>query len=532
VIDRDIPGPDAPGRLPWATVVLEGRRYFVGMVGLLLVPGSLRAGMLALFSVVFLVRVLQLRLLRWWVSDEALVIERGLAFRSRRVIPRARIQAVDLERGLLHRLMGITEVRVEALGGGATEGALPGVHPAVAEALRRTLTARRDPAARPPEGEAACAGAEGTASSAEPEAGAAEGAPLLPPRIRMQPGEVMLAGLTESRIGAGLAAMGIGVEAARQGLFSGWFGEPDDWIPWVEALPLVAVGVGAIVIALLFSLVFSFSITALGYWNFTLRIREGTLEVERGLLTEHRDSVPRGRVQAVVVEENAFRRLMGLASVKVVVAGRAGSRADAGMNVVLPVGTRAQAFQLAADVLAWPGGAYGETFALAPMPAAARRRRWMRAALATGPMVLVAHLLLAPRLADSREAGWRAAMYLDPGALLLAGGVAVGVGLLALALADDAWRGLGWWQRQGQLVVREGALKRRTTLLPLDRLQSVELTANPFQRRLGLATLALTVARPLLESDPRALDLDRGVAEELRRNVLEWRAPGGADRRR
>jgi putative membrane protein len=495
-----VPGPDRPGRLPWATSVLEGRRYLVAMLGIAFFTGGWSRWPLVALAVVFVARVVQLRLVRWWVGPEAFVIERGLLFRSRRVIPRARVQAVDLERGLLHRMLGLTEVRVEALGGGATEGQLPGLWPSVASALRDELL-----------GEGTRRAGGGPAGSMEtpapgddlPRDGAAH--PVGgkgPPRVRLTGGEVVVAGLTESRLGAGIALVGVSLESIRQGAFSGWFGPLEEWLPVLEALPWVAVLVAFAVFVLLFSLVLSFTITVLGYWDFTLRDREDVLEVERGLLTQHRDTVPRHRIQAVRVEENPFRRLMGLASVRVVVAGRAGGGA-AGTNVLLPVGPRREAFALAAEVAGWhPGSDASPIPELAPMPPGARRRRWTRAALAS----VAAGLVVA--LVDASGA------WIQP---LLAG---VLVAAVALPMAEGAWRGLGWAHLGEHAAFREGILERRTTLVPLDRLQSVEITSNPFQRRLRLATLTVPVARPVLEADPRALDLDRGVAETIRGRML------------
>lgn len=482
-----VPGPGKPGRLPWATAILEGRRYLVAMLGLAFFTGGWSRWPMLALGVFFLGRLVQLRLLRWWVDAEAFVIERGLLFRSRRVIPRARVQAVDLERGLLHRLLGLTEVRVEALGGGATEGQLAGLAPEMAEAVRTELTRTRDHGKEP----------GGTH------------APEAPPRVRLPGGEVVVAGLTESRLGAGIALVGVGFESIRQGAFSGWFGPLEDWVPVLEALPWVAVLVALGVFVFLFSLVVSFVLTVLGYWNFTLRYRDRVLEVERGLLTQHRDTVPLTRIQAVRVEENPFRRLMGLASVKVIVAGRAGGSA-AGTNVLLPVGPRREAFELASEVVGWiPGEGTSPVPMLTAMPDSARRRRWLRAFLASAATGLAVILVVAP-------GAW------------LQGMLATGfVGLATLPLAEGAWRGLGWAHLGSHLAFREGILERRTTLVPIDRLQSVEITSNPFQRRLRLATLTTPVARPALEADPRALDMDREVAEGLRSRILEHQGRRG-----
>jgi putative membrane protein len=514
-----LPTAENPARLPWAAILLEGRRLIFGLVGLALVAGPFILWPMLAFVALIVARSIQLRLLRYWVTPDSFVIERGLLFRSRRVISRSRIQAVDLERGLLHRLLQLTEVRVEALGGGDTEGALPGVRPAVAEALRGELLAR---------GTADGAPAGDARAAAAPDSERAEEAPFL----HLSGGEVVLAGLTESRLGAGIAVVGVGAEAVRQGAFSGWFGPLEAWTPLLTNLPWVAVLVVAGVLVFLFSLLLSFVLTALGYWGFTVRLRDDVLEVERGLLTQHRDTVPLARIQAVRVEENPFRRLMGLAAVRVVVAGRAQKSASAGTNVLLPVGPRARAFALAALVAEWvPGsGSGGDATAaagpipqLVAMPAQARKRRRFRAVLAAGVAGLAGPLLFTPATGPGALLPWN-----WTGGMWMTGlGVAVGVGALGFLLAEAAWRGLGWAERGDHVAFREGILERRTTLVPLSRLQSVEVVSTIFQRRRHLATLVIPVARPPLEADPRALDLDQDVAEAFRLRILARGRTGG-----
>lgn len=546
-----LPSAEAPGRLPWAVLLLEGRSFLFGLLGLFLVAGDWWIWPATAFGVLFVARGIRLRLTRWWVSDESFVIQQGLLFRSRRVISRARIQAVDLERGLFHRLLGLTEVRVEALGGSSTEGSLPGVVPEIAQALRWELLPGTRPSphpeAQPAIGVQAPDGSVGPwTDEAMPRPGEtpSEDAVLqerMAPSaaaepgdrtvlVRLSGGDVVVAGLTESRLGAGVAAVGVGLEAIRQGAFSGWFGEFERWVPVLERLPWLAIFTGFVVLVLLFSLFLSFALTVIGYWGFTVSRRADVLEVERGLLTQHRDTVPLRRIQAVRVEENPFRRLMGLAAVRVVVGGRAQSNARSGTNVLLPVASREDAFALAALV---SGGAEAETGwregsgtspargtlwpPLNAMPPQARARRRFRALVAASVCTLLLPSLQGPPGGPLLLLPWN----WPPATWGLAVGVGLAVGIGALLLAEGAWRGLGWgWFGADRLVVREGILTRTTTMVPLIRLQSVEVTSNPFQRRRGLATLEVAVARPPLESDPRALDLDGATASTLRFQIL------------
>jgi uncharacterized protein len=72
-----------------------------------------------------------------------LVIQSGLWWRSRRFIPRGRIQHVDIEAGPIDRLFGLVEVTVHVAGGLGGEGKIPGLLPETAEWLRSQLIETR-----------------------------------------------------------------------------------------------------------------------------------------------------------------------------------------------------------------------------------------------------------------------------------------------------------------------------------------------------------------------------------------------------
>jgi putative membrane protein len=65
---------------------------------------------------------------------------------------------------------------------------------------------------------------------------------------------------------------------------------------------------------------------------------------------------------------------------------------------------------------------------------------------------------------------------------------------LVWALTPLAWRVRGVGQHGAYLVVREGGLSRTTWVLPVAKLQQVQLRQGPVQRWLRLATVRLTTA--------------------------------------
>ena len=109
----------------------------------------------------------------------------------------------------------------------------------------------------------------------------------------------------------------------------------------------------------------------------------------------------------------------------------------------------------------------------------------------------------------------------------LAGGVEalavllLGLVLLALLLVavERRWRAWGYLEREDDLLVRRGVLVRRTSVVPYGRMQYVDVTAGPLDRRLGLATVTLHTAAaatdayvPGLRADEAARLRDRLAA--------------------
>jgi putative membrane protein len=472
-----------PARLHPAALGVWFGRSLLSIIVLVVVAGMIPVVGVAIIGAVILWLGARYLRFRWRLEPDAVVIEEGLIIRKRRMIPRDRIQTVDLKRGVLHRVLGVVEVRIEAIGGGQTEGALAALDPALAERLRRTLLSRR-------------------AVGAPPESAPEEGEGEEEVWARVGPGALVMAGLTGGRVGVVAAVLGFLSQIGPQT----WFEQLAD-----EALgrmpdPTLAEGLQALILlgflAFLAAFALSVAATVIAHWGFTLSSADETLGVRRGLLTQHRDTVPLHRIQAVRVEENLIRRLLGLGAVRAVVAGRAGSGGSDAGGLLLPVGSAQEAFLVARRA----AGVEGEgPPRLTAMPPRALRRRRVRA--------------LAAALLAGVGAGLVAGARWDGSAWIVAALAFLACLLPAWRLAASAYQGLGWADHGGYLVVREGVFNRRTTFIPTERLQVLETRANPFQQRAGLSSLYLRVARPILDSAPRALDLDGDQAEAWRERL-------------
>ena len=187
----------------------------------------------------------------------------------------------------------------------------------------------------------------------------------------------------------------------------------------------------------------------IGQWNYTLAQTASGLKITRGLTSLTSQSVPRHRVQALRIAQPLGWRALGLYRIDIAVLGMHGVTTDedqAGVSsILMPIGTRADV--LTAVTAIWPGVR-------------------LEAITVTGP--------------PSR------ARWLNP--------------------LSYRWQGVGW--DEVACVVRRGWLTRVEAVVPHARLQSWRLTADPLQRRLGLATVQLHTAALLWECAADDLEAD------------------------
>lgn len=99
--------------------------------------------------------------------------------------------------------------------------------------------------------------------------------------------------------------------------------------------------------------------------------------------------------------------------------------------------------------------------------------------------------------------------------------------LLALTSVERRWRAWGYAERADDLLVRRGVLVQRLSVVPYGRMQYVDVSAGPLDRRLGLARVTLHTAAAA--SDASLPGLPTAEAQRLRDRLAalgESRAAG------
>ncbi len=394
----------------------------------------------------------------WWrftYRDEpaAVVVTRGLLARSTRTVPRDRIRGVEVETPLLHRLLGLVRVRIDAAAGSATgqeeEVVLDGVRRTEGERLRAGLLVRR-PA--------------GPADDVPPGAGPAERPVEEPPAeevlARFDRRWLLYAPLVGSYLAVPVAALGALMRLVDElpGRFRPEFDGPDVAGPAAVA--------GAVVVALALLAVGAVVGAAVVNWGFRLVRRGGSLVADRGLLTRRHTELEVDRIRGVTVTAGLGMRWVRAARVSALVTGLGAAQRR---GQLLPLGPQDLAEELAGRLVEDPGP-------LRRHPPAARRRRLLRA---VAPGLVVAG---AGAVATSLSAGWWP--LLVTGGALAALGVPVGLGRYAA---------LGHAAGPRSFAVRSGWLVRERAVLQRRAVVGWQVRQSPFQRRAGVATVVACV---------------------------------------
>ncbi len=407
------------------------------------------------------------------IADDKLVIRTGMLFRRDRTIPIARIQNIDLKRTPLHRLMGVTEVRVETAGAEGSEAHLSVVGVSQAELFRSDLLDRAGRTSHKP------------------------GGPV-PQVLRSSSlGELLLAGATENRVGvivAGIFGLLEFAGDAAEERVKQTAKELAHELPGIDWANQIVVAVAVALAFLLAGWLVSITLTLIRYHGFTLSRLGDELRCAYGLLTRHEAVVPLVRLQVLRLESNVLHRLAGLNSVTADTAGAADENTAGGAVTLSPLMPRSETAAFSRAVL--PHLRLDDV-PLQPVSPLAVRRGFIR-------FCLLGTLLLTPL-----------AFALDPAPALLAGAAPVFL-LAAYALARWRYSALRWHCDDEFLFARAGMWTRRMWIVPQEKVQSVSVSSSPFQRRLGLATLHVATAGAGERSNAVVVDLEQGLAERLR----------------
>jgi len=454
------------------------------LIAYLAVTGRLQSALIGALGLLMLAGVslfLYWRRFEFRVGANEIRIDKGIVRRTHRSIPFDRVQDVDITQGPVARLLGLAKVTFETGGGSAMPGAEEGVLEAItlerAQQLRELVRARRAKAAAPP-----------VEAEAEAE-----------PVYAMTTGRLLLAGMFNFSLALFAGLIGLtqtlgdfmGFDPFSRGFWDRLLSAGDPLRDYVLANRTAAVLAGAVLLVLV-GILTGIVRTVLRDYGFRLERSGAGLRRRRGLLTRSDVTLPVRRAQAVIVATGPVRDRFGWRELKLRSLAR--DEGGGGDHVLAPLANDEEVSRILA-ALGWR-----------PV---AQDVGWQRVSRAfiwsflAGLAPLLAPLAAAQLIfAPSLGLVWLTV----PAALFLARYL--------------EWKRTGYALDGDRLLVRSGWWQRRKTILPLAKIQSVDLRESVVTRLFGTASLHFGVAGASAVAGHSIPAIPRGRARELRDRLL------------
>ncbi len=418
----------------------------------------------ALILVSVAISYLKWRRFSYQVGEEEIRISSGILSRNKRSIPYERIQDVNVEQKLLARVFNLAAVKFETGSAGSDDGVLNAVSLDEASRLRDIIRQRKAGIASNTMADAD--------SPATPDAASAEEEEEDTPIFIMDDKRVFIAGLFNFSliIFAVLAAAAQNFDF----LIPDEIFDRDYWIErvdagkqitglglWSQILGLISAVIGLVILGLSTGVITTF----LREYGFRLDRTKNGFRRRRGLTTLTDVVMPLHRIQAATVLTGPVRRRFGWHHLKFQsLASDGGKESD---HSVAPLATTDEMDRIMAEpeIVREAAAEY--------LPV--RQAYWIQ------PVIIYSALIAA--------IGGALAWFLDARLLWL----------LALILPIIFFMRLHWKHHKyvltgGQLFVRSGFWRQKLTILPIRKVQSVDIYQSFIDRALGNVSVVLGVA--------------------------------------
>ncbi len=433
-------------------VLAAVKQNFVTIVVLLFIGSSRAEGYFLYLLLGGLVLTLLSGIFSWWkflyrIQQGELQIQKGVFVKSNLYLSKDRIQVIDITEGILQRIFGLVQLEVKTAGGGTETATISALSRAEAEALRKELRS------------------EIKKEIAEEE--------LRFERDVQADEEIIetwkLSG--KDLVFAAFTSGNFGLIASILGAISGQMQEfiNEETIEYLyEIMPgysNVTMIISVIVAIIVISWVLSFLGVIFRYADFRLHKKSTELIISSGLLERKHITVPFDRIQAVRFVEGVIRQPFGYGMVYVESAGFDQTQ-QARSIVLAPFMASSEVSTFLTEFL--------EEFQEPDFDIHPPKNSFWRYIRRTNyiliPAIPAAWLLF--------DYGWLAALFIP----MLA--------YLGWLQYQDAALALG----EKTMRLRHRTLGRVTAIIKRNRIQNVETSQNPFQKRKNLQHVSVTAA--------------------------------------
>lgn len=431
---------------------------------------------------------------RYYITEKDIVIRSGVISKNQRYIPIERVQNIEINQNFIQRIFGIVKVQIETAGGAESEGLLEYVSKSDSEDIKNVVRdyqyrifRKKDKVEEVSETEESQLLTEDVSENEENE---------ISPRpeyreevlFRLSKRDLVYYGMMRMRP-LMVVFMAWLFSMAQQFYVLPDFSEmhPDEYINEIISLDSSMVTIYIIVgiiIILFSSWLADIIVTVFQYWDFRLKRDGDKLISEYGLFNRRTSTIPLRKLQMLVIRTNPLRRYFGFYGLSLETAGFGVK--EKRPEVAIPSAKKERVIKLSRDIRSYE---YPEAFI--PVSKKTIRRAFIRYCM----------IYLPPIIIGSFFQSWLAWGLLIIPFLLLAAWV--------------RWKYRGYYVNDSNVLIRQGFLIQRVTVVQIERIQTLNIYESFFQRRLRLATLNIDTAATGVLADASIIDIDRDEAEDI-----------------
>ncbi|MFC3195401.1 PH domain-containing protein [Marinicella sediminis] len=409
-------------------------------------------GVAALASVMTIV---QFWFYHYWLEEDRLVVKEGILFKSLRQVPYERIQNLNVEKNVLHRLFGVATLQVESASGAKPEAVIRVISQDQVAHIQNIIKQRAKPAL--------------VESDVVEVASEAVEHPAL---YQMSHKDVATYGFISHKA---LVPIGIVGSVLSQndyyrdrfvGMISGFAGDlhveqwaVSEWLVYSSAfalLMLVTIWLSSIAMAFL------------KLHGFTLSHPDNNLHADMGLLTRLTANIPVRRIQLIKLKHSPLHRLFKKVSIKMETAGGVTEQSGITMSWLAPLVSEPDGFELIKQI-------QPEVDLLRTDWQPLESRAWKRV-FKKGLFFIL--LIMAPLIYFFEGWGLLMLLLIPP----------------AYAYAQAYIRHAAYAVTDELIACRQGVFFRRLSVVRIGKIQNVSYLQTPFDRRNGMARLTVDTA--------------------------------------
>lgn len=413
---------------------------------------------IAIASFASIITIIQFWFYHYWLEGDRLVVKEGILFKSLRQVPYERIQNLNVEKNILHRLFNVATLQIESASGTKPEAVIRVISDAQVVHIQKIIKQR--------------ASAQRISKEGDQKIGELINETVKPPLYQMTNKDVTTFGFISHQA---LVPIGIVGSILSQNDFY-----RDKFINFIQKFvgdlhverwdftEWLIFGGGFVVLMLITIWVSSIALAFLKLFQFKLSRVDKNLNAEMGLLTKITANIPIKRIQLIKIKHSPLHRYFKRVSVKMETAGGVTEQSGIAMNWIAPLVSRVRAQGIITEIQ--PEVNWAEIKWLSLEPRAWKRvfkRVMFFVLLPVVPLVYFYHLIgFLPLLLTPL-------VYLYAKAYVAKAGYAANDEIIAY---------------------RHGVLFHTLSVVKINKIQNISYTQTPFDRRNDMARMTVDTA--------------------------------------